>query len=59
VSKPMHMVESVTEKELAAVQRQWTANEKRINELLDQQQEIDKFFDKVDQGLILIKGEVA
>jgi hypothetical protein len=55
----MHMVESVTEKELAAVQRQWTANEKRINELLDQQQEIDKFFDKVDQGLILIKGEVA
>jgi len=59
VSKPMHMVESVTEKELAAVQRQWTANEKRINELLDQQKEIDKFFDKVDQGLILIKGEVA
>lgn len=59
MSKPMHMVESVTEKELAAVQRQWTANEKRINELLDQQQEIDKFFDKVDQGLILIKGEVA
>jgi hypothetical protein len=55
----MHMVESVTEKELAAVQRQWTANEKRINELLDQQKEIDKFFDKVDQGLILIKGEVA
>jgi hypothetical protein len=59
VSKPMHMVESVTEKELAAVQRQWTANENRINELLDQQKEIDKFFDKVDQGLILIKGEVA
>lgn len=59
MSKPMHMVESVTEKELAAVQRQWTANEKRINELLDQQKEIDKFFDKVDQGLILIKGEVA
>ena len=56
---PMHMVKSVTEKELAAVQRQWTANEKRINELLDQQQEIDKFFDKIDQGLILVKGEAA
>ena len=58
-SVPMHMVKSVTEKELVAVQRQWTANEKRINELLDQQQEIDKFFDKIDQGLILVKGEVA
>lgn len=56
---PMHMVKSVTEKELAAVQRQWSANEKRINELLDQQQEIDKFFDKIDQGLILVKGEAA
>jgi len=52
--KPMHMVESITEKELAVLQRQWTANEKRINELLDQQQEIDKLFDKIDQGKVLV-----
>jgi hypothetical protein len=56
--KPMHMVESMSEKELAALQRQWSDNEKKINELLNWQQEIDKVFDKIDQGKILISGAV-
>lgn len=56
--KPMHMVKSMSEKELAALQRQWSANEKKINELLNWQQEIDKVFDKIDQGKILISGAV-
>lgn len=58
MSKPMHMVKSITEKELVFLQRQWSSNEKRINELLDQQQEIDKLFDKIDQGKVLIEGEI-
>ena len=58
MSKPMHMVKSITEKELAAIQRQWTSNEKKINELLNWQQEIDKLFDKIDQGKVLIEGEI-
>lgn len=57
MSKPMHMVKSITEKELVFLQRQWSSNEKRINELLDQQQEIDKLFDKIDQGKVLIEGD--
>lgn len=56
--KPMHMVESMSEKELIALQRQWSDNEKKINELLNWQQEIDKVFDKIDQGKILISGAV-
>jgi hypothetical protein len=56
--KPMHMVKSMSEKELAALQRQWSDNEKKINELLNWQQEIDKVFDKIDQGKILISGVV-
>lgn len=56
--KPMHMVKSMSEKELAALQRQWSDNEKKINELLNWQQEIDKVFDKIDQGKILISGAV-
>ena len=56
--KPMHMVESMSEKELIALQRQWSDNEKNINELLNWQQEIDKVFDKIDQGKILISGAV-
>ena len=56
--KPLHMVKSMSEKELAALQRQWSANEKKINELLNWQQEIDKVFDKIDQGKILISGAV-
>ena len=51
---PMHMKKSMTEKELAALQRQWYDNEKKINELLNWQQEIDKVFDKIDQGKIFI-----
>lgn len=58
MSQPMHMVKSITEKELVFLQRQWSSNEKRINELLDQQQEIDKLFDKIDQGKVLIEGEI-
>ena len=58
MSKPMHMVKSITEKELVAIQRQWTSNEKKINELLNWQQEIDKLFDKIDQGKVLIEGEI-
>ena len=57
-TKPMHMVKSITEKELAFLQRQWTSNEKKINELLNNQQEIDKLFDKIDQGKVLIEGEI-
>jgi hypothetical protein len=52
---PVHMVKSITEKELAVIQRQWHSNEKRINELLTHQQEIDKLFDKIDQGKVLIE----
>ena len=52
------MVKSITEKELAFLQRQWTANEKKINELLNWQQEVDKLFDKIDQGKVLIEGEI-
>lgn len=58
MSKPIHMVESISEKELIVLQRQWQSNEKRINELLNHQQEIDKLFDKIDQGKVLISGEV-
>jgi|DEB0MinimDraft_3_1074331.scaffolds.fasta_scaffold01116_12 tmRNA-binding protein len=54
--KPMHMVKSISEKELAMLQRIWTQNEKKINELLNHQQEIDKLFDKIDQGKVLIGG---
>jgi len=54
--KPMHMVQSISEKELIFLQRQWKSNEKRINELLAQQKEIDKLFDKIDQGKVLIGG---
>lgn len=56
--KPMHMVKSMSEKELVALQRQWYDNEKKINELLNWQQEIDKVFDKIDQGKIFISREV-
>ena len=52
---PIHMVKSITEKELVTIQRQWQSNEKRINELLNHQQEIDKLFDKIDQGKVLIE----
>ena len=58
MSQPIHMVKSITEKELAFLQRQWTSNEKKINELLNNQQEIDKLFDKIDQGKVLIEGEI-
>lgn len=51
---PVHMIKSITEKELAAIQRQWHSNEKRINELLTHQQ-IDKLFDKINQGKVLIE----
>ena len=53
---PVHMIKSITEKELAAIQRQWQFNEKRINEPLTHQQEIDKLFDKIDQGKVLIEA---
>ena len=52
------MVKSITEKELIFLQRQWSSNEKKINELLNNQQEIDKLFDKIDQGKVLIEGEI-
>jgi hypothetical protein len=58
MSKPIHMVDSISEKELAVLQRIWTSNEKKINELLNHQQEIDKLFDKIDQGKVLISGVV-
>jgi len=57
-TKPMHMVKSITEKELGFLQRQWTSNQKRIDELVTHQQEIDKLFDKIDQGKVLIEGEI-
>ena len=58
MSQPIHMVKSITEKELVFLQRQWSSNEKKINELLNNQQEIDKLFDKIDQGKVLIEGEI-
>lgn len=58
MSQPIHMVKSITEKELIFLQRQWSSNEKKINELLNNQQEIDKLFDKIDQGKVLIEGEI-
>jgi len=58
MSKPIHMVDSISEKELAVLQQIWIQNEKKINELLNHQQEIDKLFDKIDQGKVLISGVV-
>lgn len=52
--KPMHMVESITEQELIVLQRQWKSNEERIKELVAHQNEIDKLFDKIDQGKVLV-----
>ena len=52
--KPMHMVESVTEKELIVLQRLFKSNEQRIKELIAHNEEIDKVFDKIDQGKILV-----
>ena len=56
--KPMHMVESVTEKELIVLQRLFKSNEQRIKELIDHNEEIDKLFIKIDQGKVLIEGEI-
>lgn len=58
MSKPMHMVKSITEKELIVLQRLFKSNEQRIKELIDHNEEIDKLFIKIDQGKVLIEGEI-
>lgn len=54
----MHMVKSITEKELIVLQRLFKSNEQRIKELIDHNEEIDKLFIKIDQGKVLIEGEI-
>jgi hypothetical protein len=54
--KPMHMVKSVTEQELIAVQNRYQDVVKKIEELEKVKKEIDIFFDKMDLGQILLRS---
>jgi hypothetical protein len=54
--KPMHMVKSVTEQELIAVQNRYQDVVKKIEELQEVKKEIDIFFDKMDLGQILLRS---
>ena len=54
--KPMHMVKSVTEQELIAVQNRYQDVVKKIEEFEKVKKEIDIFFDKMDLGQILLRS---